>query len=168
MAVLFISEAKIKENSVVNGNVDNKRITPAIINVQRIYILPIIGTGLYNELATQITADTVTGLNQTLLDDYIQPTMNEYLRSELMYDLTFQYTNKGINTTNSQNAQPVNIGDINQLSDRNIQRAQVLAQRMSNYLCENTASYPLYENPGEGADIIHPDGDNYESNIAGI
>ena len=52
--VLFLSEQTLKQRSVLQDNVDMKIVTPTIIEVQEFYILPILGTSLYNELKTQI------------------------------------------------------------------------------------------------------------------
>jgi len=54
--VLFLSEQTLKQRSVLQDNVDMKIVTPTIIEVQEFYILPILGTSLYNELKTQIAA----------------------------------------------------------------------------------------------------------------
>ena len=69
---LFISEQFIKDNSVIDENVDMHYITTTIDKCQKKYFRQILGTALYNELTTQINAGSLTALNTTLLDDYIQ------------------------------------------------------------------------------------------------
>ena len=67
--VLFLSEQTLKQRSVLQDNVDMKIVTPTIIEVQEFYILPILGTSLYNELKTQIAASTTTNANKNLIDN---------------------------------------------------------------------------------------------------
>jgi len=59
---LFITEQFIKDNTLIDGNVDMKYITITIADAQRMHILPILGTALYNELDAQIVAGTLTVL----------------------------------------------------------------------------------------------------------
>ena len=44
--VLFLSEATLKAESILQDNVDMKVVTPTILDVQNFYILPILGTTL--------------------------------------------------------------------------------------------------------------------------
>jgi len=76
--VYFLSADRLKEDTVINENTDNKLINPTIIMVQDIYIQAILGTSLYEEIKTQIKADTVSANNQKLLNDYIQSAVKHY------------------------------------------------------------------------------------------
>ena len=69
----FISIEVIKDQSVINENVDSKLLQPTLIMVQDIYLKQVIGKDLYAELITQVNAESVSALNTTLLTDYIQP-----------------------------------------------------------------------------------------------
>jgi len=69
--ILFISETTLKDRSLLQDNVDPKLIRPTIKQAQDMYIEPILGTGLYQELQTQIEDATVSVLNaklHTLMD----------------------------------------------------------------------------------------------------
>ena len=45
---------------------------PSIIQAQDSQIQPILGTDLFNKLKTDITAGTISGVYETLLQDYVQ------------------------------------------------------------------------------------------------
>jgi len=47
---LFISVQNIKERSGLHANVDEKLVLPEIKTAQDMYILPALGTALYNRL----------------------------------------------------------------------------------------------------------------------
>ena len=75
--VYFISETQLKEGSIIDENVDMKALKPMILIAQDQRIQPIIGSGLYAQLKTQIQAGTLTALNTTLLDTYVTPALKK-------------------------------------------------------------------------------------------
>ena len=160
---IFFSEQWLKENSAIDENVDMKYIRITIEECQKLHILTILGTALYNEINTQVVAGSVTSLNQTLLNDYIQPALKYWVLYEGIDLFHFKITNKAIMKKNSDNSQPIEISEIERLMDRHKHKAEEFSQRLTNYLLANTTSYPLYWNPGSTYDTIHPDMNNYST-----
>lgn len=160
METLFLTEEYLKQYSIVNDNVDMGVVTPTLIKIQDMYIHPIIGTALFEELKTQIQAETVTGLNETLLD-MIRKCMLRYFESEAAIIFTYRYMNKGIQKKNSENSQPADLSEINMLMEKFKNEAEWYAERITKYLIENETSYPLYSNAGSGVDTINPNNTNY-------
>jgi hypothetical protein len=156
MAVIFISEQALKDNSIINENVDMKVLLPVIKLAQEKFMLPILGTGLYNEVKTQVSASNVSVLNKTLLDDYIQPALIWWIMAEAPMPLTYKFMNKSVATRSSENASPASLNDLLKLEERFKDNAQWYSQRITNYLLENSTLYPLYLSPGNGIDTIVP------------
>ena len=144
MSALILTENYLKEYSIINGNTDMKVITPTIQLVQDIYVHPLIGTKLYNEIIGQIDNNTVTTLNQTLLDSYIIPTMLWYLLCECTPVFKYRYMNKGVMVKNSDNSQPADLNEIQFLMDKWKNNAELYAERVTRFLRKNIADYPLY------------------------
>ena len=73
--VLFISEAKLKDSTAINLNVDVDILLPFVREAQKIYVETALGTDLNNKLKDLIVAGTVGNVGneayKTLLDDYI-------------------------------------------------------------------------------------------------
>ena len=69
--VLFISEDKLKDSTAINMNVSVDLLLPYVLQAQRIYCEPKLGTPLYQKLEAEITAGTLAGAYKTLVDDYI-------------------------------------------------------------------------------------------------
>lgn len=159
--VKFLSAQKVKDNSRINGNVDNKLLDPLILECQQDYILPIIGSGIYNQLITQITASTLTALNITLLDDYIVPCLIKYIEYEAPHYLNFKFTNANVGKKNTDESTPVNLEEMEVLMDRIKKKAEVRAERITKYLKTNYTSYPLYLNPGSTHDTVFASRTNY-------
>jgi hypothetical protein len=164
--VLFLSEQTLKQRSVLQENVDMKIVTPTIIEVQEFYILPILGTSLYNELKTQIAANTVSVANKNLIDNYITNTMIWYMQVELPLSMNYKYFNKSVGVQNADNMQPANMSEIRDLMDEARNKAQVYAERLTKFLLQNTKIYPLYlTQTGVGIDTIFPQRTNYNSGL---
>lgn len=160
---LFLSEGYIKENTLIDDNVDAKYIRIVIADAQKIHVLPILGTALYNELSDQIIAGTVTSLNRTLLRDYIWDALKYWVIVEGIDIFTYKITNKSITKKDSDNSQPIDQDDVIRLIDRNRDKAEYYSQRITNYLVANCDSYPLYDNPGTTSDTVYPNRNNYQS-----
>lgn len=110
MKVAFISEQTIKENSIIETNVDAKIIANTILEVQDLELQPILGKDLYNSLANEIvsastiSAYTISASGKTLLDEYIQPFLIYGTLSYGFIPIHYKFTNKGLNRKNDENA----------------------------------------------------------------
>ena len=163
---LFITEQFIKDNSVIDENLDMKYLTTTIDKCQKKYIRPILGTGLYNELQTQINASTLTALNTTLLDDYIQEALLYWLLHEGIDVFTYKITNKSILVKNGENSSVANTDALDLMKANYKNDAEFFSELTTNYLIENSSLYPLFLNPGNGYDIVHPNMNNYQSGLS--
>jgi len=159
MAVaLFTSEQYIKDNSIINENVDNKYITNTITLCQKLYLKNLLGTALYNEIAGEINAGSVSTDNQTLLDDYLQDVLlYRVLQEGIMY-FTYKIENKSVVRKNSDNSTPIDQDDVFMLKDDFKDKAELFEDRARKYLLENATAtkYANYLDPGDGVDVIHP------------
>lgn len=165
---LFISEQYIKDMSYLDENVDVNLIRPIIKEAQDIHIHTLLGSALYLQLVAQVVAGTVTTgtiSNKTLLDDYIAPALKYWTLYEGIDVLTFKMTNKSIMYKNSENSNPISVSDVKRLMDRLKDKAEWYSKRLVAYLQENTATFTLYLNPGNGIDALRPDRSPYQSGI---
>lgn len=163
--ILFISSDTIKERSGLHYNVDEKLIKPEIKTSQDMYILPALGSALYNRLQDGINCNNLTCDEKTLLDDYIADTLVNYVLSELPQGLSFQFYNKGLIRKSSENTDVPSMQDLIDIANRYRARAEFYKQRLIKYLKQNQTLYPLYLNFGSGIDAIHPDNDAYRASI---
>lgn len=81
--ILFISVDTIKERTGLHFNTDEKLVNPEILTAQDMYILPALGTALYERLQDGIQNNNLTATESNLLDIYIAPTLVYYVMSEL-------------------------------------------------------------------------------------
>lgn len=159
--ILFVSVQYIRNNSVINDNVDSELIEPWIPISQDKYIEPILGTALMTRLKTAITAGSVTGNTKILLDDHVQKTLREWVIYESLPFLNFKLTNKAISKKDSDNSTPSDVSEIVYLRNNIRDTAEYYSQRLTNFLKSNVDIFPEYLNPGNDIDTIRPNNSSY-------
>lgn len=163
--VLFISEDRLKETSYLDENVDVKLIKDVIELCQDKYILPLLGTALYNEVADKIDNDQISGSYETLLENYIHKALKWYVLYEGIPTLTYKFMNKSIVKKNSENSSPIDTEEVTRLMDNFRNNAEMFAQRLTSYLIANNTTFTLYDNAGSTSDTIHPKKNSYTTSI---
>ena len=160
----LLSATNFKNLTPVHKNVDDELIKQSIISCQDMFIEPLIGTGIYNEIKGQLPS-SVDSDNQTLLEDYIHNAMLYWIMSDIIRPTTYQMSNMGAQTRDGDNMQPIDEEEIRRLENHYFARAKFYANKLIKYLKENSATYPLYDNPGTGYDIVHPTGKAYRTSL---
>jgi hypothetical protein len=148
--------------SFVESNYDQDQLRALIYEIQVLYIEPLIGSGLYDELTTQIIANTVTSANTSLLNE-IRPVVRNYVLSKGIIVFTYKIRNKGVVSMSSENSQPADFAALDRLIQQFTDWAQVRADRLQKFLCANVTTYPLYANAGSTEDTIHPRKNEYQT-----
>jgi hypothetical protein len=161
---LMMGETYLKQASIINDNADMKAITPVIDDVQRLYIEDLLGTQLYNSILSQISTNSVSSANQTLLDSYVLPCMKFYVLCECSPVFKYRYMNKGVMIKNSENSQPADLQEIMFMMDKWKNNAEKLAQRCKDFLSEESATYPLYLSNSKSYEY-KPNINNYTNGI---
>jgi hypothetical protein len=154
--VYFVSVTYLKDNTPLNENLDDKLLKSSIKEAQEIYIRDVIGSGIYDELQDQAYNGTLTSDNTTLLDSYIAPCLKYYTLTESMLPMTFKFMNKSVASRNSENATAITPQELSLIEQRYRDKAEYYAERLRDFLKENTTIYPKYLNPGTGFDVIRP------------
>jgi hypothetical protein len=150
--IRFISETAIKENSVIETNVDAKIISNTISEVQELELKPILGKDLYAELTSEIvSASTISGYtisakNTELLDDYIKPFLVYGTLSYGFIPLHYKVTNKGVNRKNDERAVTLDLKELEAVKDNYDNKFSAYKLRLINHLaidsgsCESTTT----------------------------
>lgn len=164
--VLFIQEDYFKKLAGVNGNVDWDKLESTIIMVQDIYIQQILGTPLYNDLKTKITASPTMALyanEKALINDYIAKPLAWYVKMEASPDFKFAYSNKGVMVKGGENSSAADTNDLKYLMDKWRAHAERYSQLLTDYLDLNTVTFPKFTERVNGGMI--PLKKNYTSGI---
>jgi hypothetical protein len=162
---LFISVQSIKDRTGLHANVDEKLVLPEIKTAQDMYILPALGSTLYNRLQDGVNNCTLNMDEQTLLDNYIADCLIYYVMSELPMGLSYQFYNKGLLRKTNENAENPSMQDMIDVANRYRTRAEFYKQRLIKFLRQNNTIYPEYLNFTSGIDTIVPDLEGYTTSL---
>jgi hypothetical protein len=164
--ILMMSAQMLKDRTAVHDNIDEKLIYPEIKAAQDLFILPLMGSALYNKILTDINANTLTGYYKTLVDDYVIDTLANYVISELPLGLTYQFWNKGVSQKTTDNSNAPSMSDLFSVASKYKRRAEEYAQRMRLYLRQYAPTlYPEYIQPGSGIDTVIPERQGFSNPI---
>ena len=163
--VLWMTEDYFKDHSVLNENVDWTLVQPIMIMVQDKYIQSILGTNLFDEIANEIQAVSVSNNNETLLNLYVRKCIIWYVLSELAPILKYRFQNKGIMVRNSENSQPASLEEVQDVAARFKNTAEWYGERITDYLKENSDTYTNYYNGTITGDDILPNSTNFTSSL---
>lgn len=150
----LLGAEKFKEITPVHGNVDNDLINQSILACQDLFILPTIGTGLMDYIEANLSS--LGSSYVILLENYIHPAMKYWVMADLTQTLSHRFTNIGLVNKTGENVQPADSETIRRERNRYMKRAILYANKLYDYLLENSSTFPLFDNPGTGYDIVHP------------
>lgn len=165
--VLFISVNDIKLRTGLTANVEEKLVLPEIYTAQDMYILPALGTALYDRLLAGIVANNLNANEQKLIDTYITPSLVFFVMAELPMGLSYQFYNKGVVRKSDANATEPSAQELIEVSNKYRARAEFYKERLVRYLKEESGRnvFPEYNNPGSRYDTVIPDRNGYRTTI---
>jgi len=161
--VLFISEQKLKDSTAINLNVDPQILLPYVLQAQRIYIEPKLGTTLYEKLESLITAGTIGNVGneayKTLVDEFIGDCLPSWAFHMCIPYLRFKTENGNIYSKTSETGNALSTEEAQHLREEVRNNAEYFTERMIKYITNNITLFPEY-NTNSGADIS-PDQNAY-------
>ncbi len=157
--VLFISEAKLKDSTAINLNVDVELLLPYVRQAQKLYVETKLGTDLTDKLKAEITAGTLTGAYKTLVDDYIGDMLPNWAFYHAIPFLRFKIENGNIYSKTSETGNALSTEEAQHLREEVRNTAEYYTERMIDYVCHNTSSFPEYST-NSGSDV-NPDKNAY-------
>ena len=162
MKAIFVTADDIKRYSVLDGNVDHDKYAQFIEIAQDIHVHTYLGTDLYDKIQSLIIANTIDDVGnavyKTLLETYIKPMHIHYSLVEMFPYIAYTLKNGGFFKHGSETSESVSIEEIEKLAERSRSTAQWYTERMIDYLCDNSTSYPEYTSNSNGD--VYPDKDS--------
>jgi hypothetical protein len=154
---LIILPSVLKERSGLHSNVDDKLIYPEIKAVQDMYIMPLMGSTLFNKIIADISGGSLSGQYKTLVDEYIIDAVCNYVMAELAPTLNSQYWNKGVAAKTTENSNTLSGTELKSVTDKYKGRAEHYAQRARRYLQQNAINlFPEFYTIVAGIDVVIP------------
>lgn len=148
--ILLISEKFIKENSILDENLESKIIKITIKEVQNLKLKPVVGDKKYQEIIDEYLKkvnDSTYQIDEeikTLKEDYI----NDFLIYGVLLDITtnlnYKYTNKGTVAMTDAFAENINLAEIESVKKYYRAKFDAYKLRLIEFLsnCEGSESIP--------------------------
>ena len=161
--ILFISEAKLKDSTAINLNVDVDLLLPYVRQAQKLYVEAKLGTKLTQKLKDLITAGTLGNVGneayKSLVDDYIGDMLPNWAFYHAVPFLRFKIENGNIYSKTSETGTALSTDEAQHLREEVRNTAEYYTERMIDYVRNNISSFPEY-NQNSGADV-NPDPNAY-------
>ena len=141
---MIINEKYFKEYSPIPLNYNMKELKNYIKVAQEIWVRPLIGSELLDEIEEQVKNNEVSEENATLLTD---GGLWQYLcYGTCLEGLPFIWTNiseVGITLGKSDNSDSITLKDLTYIQQHLRNQVEVLKDQLKKYICEHNESFPL-------------------------
>ena len=139
----LITEEYFKTYSPISDNYNIKDIKPYFHVAEKLWIEPIVGTPLYEELLDEVEKDEVTPEHATLLLN-IYPLLSFAIVYESLPFVSYHLSQVGITKGKSENSDSVSIKDVNYISTQLRNQCETMKILLKKFLDEHAEHYPLY------------------------
>ena len=140
----FITVDTLKANSIISENVDEKLLIPTLRTVQDLYLQPILGTVMYEDFKTKITAASLSLTEKALIVDYMHDIITYYVLMLSGVPMKYKYMNKGVMVKSGADSVSADTADLKVVKDHWRSIAEGYGNILTKHLAQNTATYTLY------------------------
>ena len=141
----FTTTDRLKQDAAISTSVNPELIEPFINTAEIFWLKDTLGTALWTELKNDISGSTLSGVNYTLVENYIIPSSNWFSFYEASPFILYRVEAKGITKKYSDNSEPIDKDEFKFFRQNIFDKAQTWRNRMIDYLNDNTDSYPNWK-----------------------
>lgn len=142
----LLSPHRLKQDSLVCDNVDEKYCTAAIKTAQDISLVELIGSKLYHKLCGIVVDKTINNAEnepyKILLDSYIIPYLVMQTTSELVMPVSYKLRNAGVTQSSDTQTQYATMEESQYLMRHYENKANFYGHRVIEWLNENSELIP--------------------------
>ena len=148
---MIINEKYFKQYSPIPVNYNMAEIKNYIGVAEKIWVKPVIGYKLFNEIEQQIKENKVSEANATLLTD---GGLWQYLSFATVLEalpMVWSHISEvGVTKGKSDNSDSLDLKDMTYVSQHLRNQVEVLKDQLKKWLCEHSVSFPLIDCCGCG------------------
>lgn len=148
---LLVTIQEVKDNTVIDQNVDSRIIESAIRDSQDTVIEQVLGTELYNTL---INTSTYSGKYLELMDMYVKRTLYASVNLYIIDSLVYKYRSAGLIQKTGNGFQQASFSDMASLKKGKEKLLSYHTSRLQSYLDANKDSFAELDAP---TDHIEPE-----------
>lgn len=158
---LFITRNDIIKNTPLGGAIDADALLPFVRTAQEKYLLNLLGTVLYNKLQDDIEAgDSFSGIYQTLVQDYVKPTLIWYACVEYIPFSAISFKSNGAVKHISETSVSPGKNEVDYLLSKALDNAGYYSTRLQDFLLAKSSQIPEYLESVGDTTQIYPDQSN--------
>lgn len=140
----IINEEYFKQYSPIPDNYNIKEIKPFFKVAEQLWVMPLLGQALYDELLEQVCANDVTPENSTLLL-VVYPYLSFAICYEALPFISYHFSQVGVTKGKSDNSDSVSINDVNFISTQLRSQVETMKGQLKDFLNNHKDVYPLYK-----------------------
>lgn len=144
----LISAQEVISKSFTNKNTLELLIKENFIEVaQEQHIRPVLGDDFYDEIVTQNNDNNLSVDNKLLLNDFIKDALAFYVKFEVLDDISFNTTSKGVRAIDDEFTSPATDTQRANLALKIRSHADTLRDKMIRFIEDedNIDNYPTYK-----------------------
>lgn len=153
--IYFVTETRLKDLTPITDNVDSTDVMPWVKVAAETWIRKILGLNYYNYLLAAYNAQTLTA-DEVALVEYIQPAIAWRASVDIVYSLSRQLKNKGLQSQGGENSESVDLNEVQFGMAHYEQKATYYEEVLIQYLKENKDLYAGFIDSANKSSIIPP------------
>lgn len=154
--IRFITVDYLIDKSMVDLNVDQRLLWKFIDDSQEINIQNVLGGELYQYILEKYNSGTMSTVESGLVD-LIKPAIVEWSVYNALPFLHIKLTNRGVMELGQEQGSNTTIDNVKYLRSICMNNAEFHNKRITDYICNNSTSFPCYSNFRK----VKPDGRYY-------
>ena len=143
---MIINEKYMKQYSPIPLNYNMAEVKNYIPVAEKIWVIPLIGYDLYDEINEQVADNTVSPENATLLTE---GGLWQYLAFATVYEslpmIWSHISEVGVTKGKSDNSDSLDLKDMTYVSQHLRNQVEVLKDQLKKWLCEHYDSFPTVD-----------------------
>ena len=141
---MIINEKYIKQYSPIPLNYNMAEVKNYIPVAEKIWVIPLIGSDLFDEIDEQVKNNTVSEENATLLTE---GGLWQYLAFATVYEalpmIWSHISEVGVTKGKSDNSDSLDLKDMTWVTQHLRNQVEVLKDQLKKWICEHQDSFPL-------------------------
>lgn len=154
--IRFITVDYLIDKSMVDLNVDQRLLWKFIDDSQEINIQNVLGGELYQYILNKYNSGTMSTVESGLVD-LLKPAIVEWSVYNALPFLHIKLTNRGVQELGQEQGSNTTIDNVKYLRNICMNNAEFHNKRITDYICNNSTSFPYYSNFRK----VKPDGRYY-------
>ena len=145
--VYFISTTYLRQQTPIEDNVDDTKLTPWIVQAQDTYLQEGLGETFYDRLKDGVQNNNLNSDEQSFMRNFVQPQVAQFAFYLMMPFINLKITNKSIAKEGSEFSTPAELTELKFLRSAVLDMAEFYKRRMIKYLLDHPSMFPQYNNP---------------------